>query len=328
MEKVESVCRGVKSPAVFGLSRPSDPLATFSDRSGSTSPLTYEIDPATRRLLEENEGMLFEVNALSRELFEARETITALRNVIDENKKEIDTLRDRLGCAHVTASSASERVINYKAECERLEADNKRLQREYESVCAELNEQTESIRQDMARRGGSTECQTDTQHVELFNREMVGVLQIVDRVANLLPRCVCVIAGEGKGGRALENAEKELHNLQRLGESVRRLSSAGADRVEGMLSRVRNGEWLAVPGDWEVLIRWMIVQVFEAGRQGTEGNLRALVALLAENGSSGAASVASVGNKDNRCGNGKEIKLRPKDIVVEGTLPFSRWRQT
>nr|CCC95856.1 unnamed protein product [Trypanosoma congolense IL3000] len=246
--------------------------------SGSSNAPPYELDNTTRLLLEENEGMIFQINKLTHDLSEARAKIAALRAAHVERGRELDIMREKLGDATVSVTDASGKVVNFKKECDRLTADNERLVSEYQRVCMELEKKTDDIRRDAgAQHNKATQRIMDLQ-VEQFNHEMAALVPTVEHIVNSLKRCV--VAGDVGNERMLECAQKELHTMCRVVDSVRRLSVGEESRLQEVLAQVRKGERLGVPGDLAIVIRWMIAQAFEAGLQSAGGNLRALVTAL------------------------------------------------
>ncbi|ESS65785.1 hypothetical protein TCDM_05763 [Trypanosoma cruzi Dm28c] len=247
--------------------------------SGSALPV-YDLDPTTRQLLEENEAMLYRINVLTHDVQLAQGEIQKLNNNIAEKNEELEALREKLGDANIHAQDASGRVINYKTECERLSAENKRILKEYEDVCAELEQRTEDIRQNTGVMRPDSVRGSQALSVEQFNREMLSLFPTVDRVVNSLKRCVVVDVTNRE--RVLDSAQKELSSMQRLADSVRRMGVGEEGRVNNIVSSIRKGEKVQSHGDLAIMIRWMIVQAFESGLTATEGNLRAIETLLAK----------------------------------------------
>ncbi|RNE96504.1 hypothetical protein TraAM80_09756 [Trypanosoma rangeli] len=248
--------------------------------SGSTLP-AYDLDPTTRQLLEENEDMLYRINVLTRELEAAKDEVQVLKTTVAEKNKELDTMREKLEGANMTAWDASGRVINYKAECERLNAENKTLTENYQKVCSELEQRTEGIRQDMERLRVDSARKSMTQSVEQFCSEVLSVFSSVYLIVTTLERCAVDVANRE---RALENVQKEFSTLRRYTDSVRRIRVDENGRVNDVLSAACKKERIQSPGDALILIRWMVAEGLLSGMRAVEKNLQSLASLLASGG--------------------------------------------
>ncbi|ESL10177.1 hypothetical protein TRSC58_02094 [Trypanosoma rangeli SC58] len=257
--------------------------------SGSTLPVC-DLDPTTRQLLEENEDMLYRINVLARELEAAKGEAQDLRATVAEKNKELEAVREKLEGANMTAWDASGRVINYKAECERLNAENKTLTENYQKVCSELEQRTEGIRQDMERLRVDSARKSMAQSVEQFCSEVLSVFSSVYLIVTTLERCAVDVANRE---RALENVQKELSTLRRYTDSVRRIRVDENGRVNDVLSAACKKERIQSPGDALILIRWMVAEGLLSGMRAVERNLQSLASLLA------SGSEATGGNGEN-----------------------------
>ncbi|EAN80271.1 hypothetical protein, conserved [Trypanosoma brucei brucei TREU927] len=290
------------TPLGRNLSESTELSQSLSSRSGGSSPIPRpNLDDITRRLLEENEGMLFEINKLTRELTDERAKVSGLHETLAERSAELELMKEKLSDATVVATDDTGKPINYKRECDGLAADNNRLVKEYERVCTELEKRTEEIRREMGDQRDEAEGKTISVQVEQFNREITALVPTVEHIVNSLKRCV--VTGGIAEERILENAQKELHTMRRITDTVRRMNAGDETCVKGLLTQIQKGEQLTAPGDVAVVIRWMVVRAFEAGLQSAEGNLRTLVDILnnskgrytSENATTGSGEVPASG---------------------------------
>ncbi|KEG09023.1 hypothetical protein DQ04_05971040 [Trypanosoma grayi] len=277
--------------------------------SGSTLP-TYELDPATQQLLEENEGMLYEISSLTRDLQATRGDVAKLQAALAAKERELEALREKLGDANVHARDASGRVINYKTECERLTLDNRRLKEEYDKVYDELNKQAEMIRSDMSEMQTGSARSNASAQVEQLHREMQSFCTTVDCIVNSLRRCIVV--GVKDRDRVLESTQKELNEIQRMTDTLHRRSVADEGRIQDLMAAFRKAGSLLSPGDLAIVVRCMIAQSLEAGLTATEGNLRAIQFLIADDMESSSNSDAS----RTRGGDNKRVNGAVKSAVL------------
>ncbi|RNF17073.1 uncharacterized protein Tco025E_05059 [Trypanosoma conorhini] len=266
--------------------------------SGSTLPVS-DLDPTTRQLLEENEGMLYRISTLTRELQAAKAEIQGLNAAVAEKNKEVEAMREKLEGANITACDASGRVINYKAECERLIATNKTLTEDYEKVRLELDQRTEDIRQATDRKNADSARRATARSEEQFCGEVLSLLSSVDFIAPSLRRCTVDVADRE---RALDNVQKELALLQRSVDAAERLNHEEKNVVEEVLSAARGKKSIQSTRDATTLIRWMVSEGLLSGMEATEKNLEAVKTLLTSH---------TEGGKKNAAGAGEEKATRP-----------------